>query len=83
MGVVMLNRVINILFAFDCFLFSLVTLGKAYPYESFSSAAYRAELNNKFYRHARPIIDTILFFDKNHCERAYKMAKLNLPPDMR
>ena len=44
-----MTRVINILFALDCLLFSICTLGRAYPYESFSSAAYRAELNGRLY----------------------------------
>lgn len=79
----MLYRVINILFALDCFLFSLCTLGKAYPYESFSSAAYRAELHGSLYGKMRPIIDSIFFFQQNHCQKAYTYAKLNLPEDMR
>jgi len=79
----MLERLINVIFALDCFLFSLATLGRSYPYESFSSAAYRAEKYGRLYGKFRPVIDTLLWFDKNHCERSYKQAKLNLPEDMR
>ncbi len=79
----MLLRIINILFAFDCFLFSVCTLGKSYPYESFSSAAYRAELKGRFYGKARPLIDALFFFQKDHCKIAYEQAKFNLPEDMR
>lgn len=77
-------RVINILFALDCFLFAVCTLGKSYPYESFSSAAYRAELLGIFYGKSRPVIDWLfsLFGQTDHCKTAYLSAKNNLPKDM-
>lgn len=80
-----MNRVINILFTFDCFLFSVCTLGKAWPGESFSSAAFRAETMGLFYGKARPLIDALfsLLGQKEHCKYAYLSAKLNLPEDMR
>lgn len=74
-------RLINVLFAIDCLLFSLCTLGRAYPYESFSSAAYRAEQAGKFYGKVRPVIDFL--FGARHCYLAYAKAILNLPPDQR
>ena len=78
-------RLINILFTLDCFLFSALTLGKSWPGESFSSAAYRAESMGLFYGHARPVIDWLfkLLGQKDHCKAAYFCAKLNLPEDMR
>ena len=78
-------RLINVLFAWDCALFSTATLGGAYPGESFSSAAYRAETMGKFYGKARPAIDWLfgLLGQKEHCKQAYFSAKLNLPEDMR
>lgn len=78
-------RVINVLFTFDCFVFSVVTRGEAAPAESFSSAAYRAELYGMFYGKARPIIDYLfsLLGQVEHCKTAYHSAKLNLPKDMR
>lgn len=79
----MKERLINVLFAIDCCLFSLLTLGKAYPFESFSSAAYRAEKDGRFYGKARPLIDAMLWFDPEHCKHAYENAALNLPPDQR
>ena len=80
-----MKRLTNVLFALDCFLFSLLTFGNSYPYESFSSAAYRAEKMGKFYGKARPAIDALfrLLGEVNHCERAYTNAKQNLPEDMR
>lgn len=80
-----MNRIVNILLAFDCFAFALLTLGKSYPSESFSSAAYRAERMGMFYGKARPVIDWLfsLLGQKDHCKVAYFAAKLNLPEDMR
>lgn len=78
-------RLINVLLALDCCLFSLLTLGKAYTSESFSSAAYRAETKGLFYGKARKWIDWLfsLLGQKDHCEAAFKGAKFNLPEDMR
>lgn len=79
----MKKRLINILFTLDCFLFSLATLGKAYPAESFSSAAYRAEMMGMFYGKARPLIDALFWFQPQHCYLAYTRFNLNLPPEQR
>jgi hypothetical protein len=78
----MLARLVNIIFAADCFLFTLATLGGSYPYESFSSAAWRAEERGMFYGKFRPAIDWLFKWHKsNHCEWAYNNAKFNLPED--
>ena len=84
-GEYVVNRIINVLLALDNFVFALVTLGGSYPFESFSSAAYRAESMGKFYGKARPAIDWIfeLLGQREHCKQAYFSAKLNLPEDMR
>lgn len=80
----MTYRLIKIMFMLDCFLFSLLTLGKAYPFESFSSAAYRAELQGRFYGRLRPVIDWLASpWQLDHCKVAYKSARFNLPPDQR
>jgi hypothetical protein len=76
-----MSRLVNILFIADCFLFSLCTLGAAYPFESFSSAAWRAETKGLFYGKFRPLIDWV--FGDGHCQRAYDCALLNLPDDQR
>lgn len=75
------ERAINIVFALDCFLFSIVTIGGSHPFESFSSAAYRAESKGMAYGKARPWIDLVC--GAKHCERAYNNAKTNLPEDQR
>ena len=81
----MLARAINILLALDCFLFCLATLGGSYPFESFSSAAFRAELHGRFYGRSRKWIDAVfaLLGQKDHCRTAYFSAKNNLPEDQR
>lgn len=78
-------RLIDVLFSIDCTLFSICTLGGSYPYESFSSAAYRAELHGRYYKYARPIIDWLfsLLGQTEHCKYAYYYSKYNLPEDMR
>lgn len=80
-----MKRIINVLLAVDCCLFALCTLGGSYPFESFSSAAFRAEKLGLFYGKARPMIDWFfsLLGQKDHCRVAYASAKLNLPEDQR
>lgn len=83
--IIFANRLVNILLSIDCCLFSILTLGGAYTSESFSSAAWRAELNGKFYGKFRKVIDWLFGFlgQKDHCRVAFESAKYNLPPDMR
>jgi hypothetical protein len=80
-----LARLVNVLFSWDCALFSTLTMGSSYPGESFSSAAYRAELYGKFYGKARKPIDAFfaMLGQTDHCRIAYLSAKNNLPEDMR
>ena len=77
------DRLINVLFAMDCFIFALVTLGTSYPSESISSAAYRAEKMGKSFGKVRPWIDRLFWFQPQHCQHAYGNALANLPPDER
>lgn len=82
-------RITNILFSLDCFLWTLMTnlfgIAPGFPFESFSSAAYRAELMGLLYGKSRPIIDALfsLLGQKEHCKWAYLNAKQNLPEDQR
>lgn len=81
----LVRRVLNILITLDSFLFSVLTLGKAYPGETISSAAYRAETKGMFFGKARPAIDWLFSrLEKDHCKGAYYYAvhKRNLPTDM-
>lgn len=82
----MKRRILNVLIAADSFLLVLLTFGKAWPGETFSSAAYRAELQGGYFRHARPVIDWMFSpLQTNHCFEAWRFAitKGNLPEDMR
>lgn len=79
----MIERLLHFLIALDQFIFSIITLGKAYPNESLSSAAYKGEQEGKILpTFFRPLIDKILYFDPDHCHQAYLNVKqgLQLPP---
>ena len=80
------ERLLNILIATDQWLFNLICLGDASPDETASSCAWRSEQQGKIFgKIFRPIIDTLLWFDKNHCEESYK-AELylrQLPKEVR
>lgn len=82
-----LTRVQNLLVALDQFLFCVCTLGAAYPDETASSAAWRAESMNKWQgKLFRPMIDLLFYpLQKNHCRKAYEseILGLQLPPDQR
>ena len=82
----MKRRILNVLIALDSFLLVLLTFGKAWPGETFSSAAYRAELTGGYFRHARPVIDWLFSrIERDHCLESWRYAvqKRNLPGDMR
>ena len=52
------------------------TLLGGYADETLSSRAYRAEKKRRIFgKLFRPLIDTILFFDKNHCLNSYYSEK--------
>ncbi len=82
-------RVTNILMAVDCLAWTAITnvfcRSPGYPFETFSSAAYRAERNGLVYGKARPVIDWLFSWlgQREHCKAAYDNAKSNLPEDMR
>lgn len=82
----MKQRILNVLVALDSFVLAVFTLGKAWPGETISSAAYRAELHGQFFGRARPVIDWMLcWLEDDHCKAAFSYAvnKRNLPEDMR
>lgn len=82
----MKRRILHILITLDSFVLSVLTLGKAWPGETISSAAYRSELMGGYFRFARPVIDWLFSpLEKNHCSESwlYAMNNRNLPEDMR
>lgn len=80
------ERLLNILIATDQWLFNLACLGNASPDETASSCAWRSEQEGKILgKIFRPLIDTLLWFDKNHCEESYKaeLCLRQLPKEIR
>lgn len=61
-----------------------VLLG-GWPDETLSSRAFRMSGRTKLWTFAHKAIDTLLFFDENHCEEAYinERQRRHLPPESR
>lgn len=82
-----MTRLLHMLTALDQFLFCWLTLGKAYPDETASSAAWRLEMQGRWQgRLFRPLIDWLLtWVERDHCRLAYlaEMRGFQLPPDQR
>lgn len=69
----MKSRILNLLISLDQFAFSIITLGKAYPDETMSAAAYRLEQEGKWQgKLFRPMIDNVFFWDKLHCKSSFE-----------
>lgn len=67
----MKQRLLNLLIAVDQLVYVLITLGKGMPDETMSAAAWRLEQKGHLSgRLFRPLIDTIFFWDPNHCYEA-------------
>ena len=77
----MKQRVLNLLIAIDQLVYVVITLGTGMPDETLSAAAYRMELAGKLAGVFRPVIDTLLWFDLDHCHQAYlsEVGKKQLP----
>ena len=67
------QRLLNLLIAIDQLAYVLITLGKGYPDETISSAAYRLEQKgNKSGIILRPLIDFLFSgIEKEHCKLAF------------
>jgi hypothetical protein len=69
----MKQRILNILIAIDQLLYVLITLGNGNPDETMSAAAWRLEQNGHYSgKLFRPIIDSLFWFDPNHCQTSYE-----------
>lgn len=55
-----------------------VLLCNGEPDETMSSAAYRMERDGRFWGFMRPVIDTLFWFQPNHCRMAYESEILRL-----
>jgi hypothetical protein len=66
------QRLGNILIALDQLVWVLLTLGAGSPDETVSAAAWRSEKQGKLFGQlARPLLDALFFFDKQHCYNSY------------
>jgi hypothetical protein len=83
-----LQRILNILIAFDQLVYTVVTLGYGMPDETLSAAAWRTEQLDRFGgKLFRPLIDMLFWFDPEHCKgahesellRAYLRSRVNQP----
>lgn len=77
-------RIKQILIALDQLLNTIFFGGWAD--ETMSSAAWRMEQDGYFWgRFVRPLIDTLLWFDKDHCRTSYEseLKRNQLPPEAR
>ena len=82
----MSKRTLNLLTALDQFMFCLVTLGSSDPDETASAAAWRLENTGKLQgKLFRPALDTLFFFDTDHCKRSFESEYLRsqLPKEYR
>lgn len=87
----MKQRLLHLLVAVDQLLYVVLTLGRGYPDETLSSAAYRADRSGRILgRIFRPSIDAIFFTltvgrERNHCENSYlsERRRAHLPQSMR
>lgn len=72
----MKRRLTNLFIALDQFLFCLVTLGHSSPDETLCAAAWRWDVQGKPFGWLRRVLDTLFWFDKDHCMNAY-ISELN------
>lgn len=72
----MKRRLLNFLVALDQLAWVLLSLGRGMPDETLSAAAWRMEGQGKLAgRILRPIIDTLLWWDVDHCRRSWKSER--------
>ena len=76
-------RLLNVLIAIDQLLWVVLTLGKGYPDETISSAAWRMEQQGKLAgRILRPLIDLLFLpIERDHCRTAWlsEVQRAQLP----
>lgn len=69
----MKRRILNLLISIDQLIYVVVTLGDGSPDETMSSAAWRLEQDGRLAgKLFRPVIDTLFWFDKDHCQTSYE-----------
>ncbi|GIX31364.1 MAG: hypothetical protein KatS3mg124_1836 [Porticoccaceae bacterium] len=80
----MKRRLLHLLIALDQLLWVALTLGKGYPDETISAAAWRLERQGKLAgRLLRPLLDAIFApLERDHCRLSYEseLVRAQLPP---
>lgn len=68
------QRLLHILIALDQLAWAIVTLGKGYPDETISAAAWRMEQEGKLAgRILRPLIDALFWpLESDHCRKSFE-----------
>lgn len=79
------QRFLNLAISLDQFLFCILTLGYSSPDETFSAACWRWEVEGKPLGFMRKVVDTLFWFDKEHCKSSYlsEFYKKQLPSSYR
>ena len=69
----MKQRLLNVLIALDQLAWVIITLGKGYPDETISAAAWRMEQQGKIAgRVFRPLVDFLFRpIERDHCRKAW------------
>lgn len=71
-----MSRLLVILYQLDGLLLALLTLGNCQIGETISSVTYSLEADGKALgKILRPVIDNILFFDRDHCYESWLTFK--------
>ena len=82
-----MNRLYQLLISLDQFLSCLVGLitGDAWADETFSSKCWRKGKVSKVWNTVRVIVDSLLWFDKQHCFTSYisEAERKQLPEEFR
>lgn len=83
----MKQRLLHVLIAFDQLVWVLVTLGRGYPDETISAAAWRLERQGKLLgRIMRSLIDALFWpLERDHCRRVFEneLRRYHLPSSYR
>jgi len=79
----MRQRGLQVLIALDQMFNTIV--GNGFADETLSARAFRNSTKSNTWKNARKVIDAIFFFQKNHCEIAYKreVDRAQLPTEYR
>ena len=79
-------RLSNVSVSINQLIGTILSLGAKYPDETMSSYSWRLESKGRIFgRIFPPLIDTLLFWERDHCYGAWldEKARRHMPPEMR